>query len=176
MKKVAVFGKPGSGKSTFSQNLADVLNIPVHYLDLIEYEPNGDKVTKDIFFEKHAALLATPTWIIDGLGPMGSFNQRLNEADTLVYIDLPYRTCYWLVTKRLLKGVFTHPKGWPSGSSIIKGSINGYKYLRLSPRFWNANFSKKLDHYASEKQVYVLKSLKEVQAFTLGLINNKLTQ
>lgn len=165
MKKVAVFGKPGSGKSTFSQKLADTTNLPLHYLDLIEYEENGDKIPKELFLEKHEKLIATPTWIIDGLGTMGTFNRRLEEADTLVYIDLPYWTCYWLVTKRLLKGIFTHPKGWPKGSSIIKGSINGYKYLRLSPNFWNADFSKKLQNYAGEKQVYVLNSMKEVHAF-----------
>lgn len=166
MKKVAIFGKPGSGKSTFSQKLADVLSIPLHYLDLIEYDPNGGKLCKELFIKKHEELLAQPSWIIDGLGTAETFKQRLDEADTLVYIDLPYWTCYWLVTKRLLKGIFTRPKGWPKDCSIIKGSINSYKYLRLSPHFWNANFSQKIQNYTNEKQVYVLTSLKEVNEFT----------
>lgn len=166
MKKVAVFGKPGSGKSTLSQKLADVSNIPLHFLDSIEYDQNGNKVPKQVFTRQHEQLLANPAWIIDGLGTISSFEQRLKEADTLVYIDLSYATCYWLVTKRLLKGIFTNPKGWPKGSSILKGSINGYKYLRLSPTFWNANFSNKLQNLANEKQIYVLKNLTEVRAFT----------
>lgn len=165
MNKVAVFGKPGSGKSTFSRHLAAASNLPLHCLDLIAFSHNGDKVSKHVFTNKHDELLATRHWIIEGLGPIETFYSRLAEADTLVYIDLPYWTCYWLVTKRLLKGIFITPNGWPKGSSILKGSINSYKYLRLSPSFWNEDFTDKLQEYKKVKSVYVLKSLKEVRAF-----------
>lgn len=33
MKKFAIIGLPGSGKSTFSVKLGKILNIPVHHLD-----------------------------------------------------------------------------------------------------------------------------------------------
>ncbi len=46
MKKVAVFGKPGSGKSTMSKRLAAVTGIPLHPLDSIVYEKNGDLVDR----------------------------------------------------------------------------------------------------------------------------------
>ncbi|BFM48918.1 adenylate kinase [Marinomonas sp. THO17] len=165
MKKVAVFGKPGSGKSTLSKALAAQTGLPLHPLDSLVYQANGDLVPREVFDQAHAALLSTNTWIIDGFGPISAFYQRLEIADTLIYVDLAYATSYWFVIKRLLKGVFVTPEGWPEGSSILKGSWQSYKTLRLCPLFWNQDFSLKLEAYSAEKQVYVIKSVAELNQF-----------
>ena len=49
MKKIAVFGKPGSGKSTLSKSLAFATGIPLYQLDSIVYKKNGDLVEREIF-------------------------------------------------------------------------------------------------------------------------------
>ena len=38
MKKIAVFGKPGSGKSTLSKKIASATGIQLHPLDSIAYK------------------------------------------------------------------------------------------------------------------------------------------
>lgn len=38
MKKVAVFGNTGGGKSTLSKKLAEITKLPLYVLDKIEYE------------------------------------------------------------------------------------------------------------------------------------------
>ncbi len=129
MKKVSVFGKPGSGKSTLSKKLASATGLNLHALDSIAYKNNGELVERPLFDKRHENILSNEYWIIDGLGPIESFYTRLEAADTLVYIDLPYTTCYWLVTKRFFKGLFVNPEGWPNGSSIIKGTLASYKML-----------------------------------------------
>lgn len=111
MQKIAVFGKPGSGKSTVSKVIASATGLPLHQLDSIVYKPNGDPVERNVFDEAHSNILSSDRWIIDGLGPLSSFNARLDAADTLIYIDLPYSVSYWFVTKRLLKGLFIKPEG-----------------------------------------------------------------
>ena len=165
MKKVAVFGKPGSGKSTLSKRLAAATEIKLHALDSIVFEKNGDRVDRVMYEEEHERILSTGSWIIDGLGPIESFNKRLDIADTLIYIDLPYIVCYWLVTKRLLKGVFIKPEGWPDGSSILKGTLESYKVLRICPKFWNKNFMKKLEKISTNKSLYVIRSVSELNSF-----------
>ncbi|WP_415890965.1 shikimate kinase [Neptuniibacter sp. SY11_33] len=165
MRKVAVFGKPGSGKSTLSKALAKVTGLPLHQLDSLFYQQSGEPVTREIFDKTHEDILASDSWIIDGLGPLGAFKKRLDAADTLVYIDLPYLTSYWLVTKRLLKGLFIKPEGWPEGSSVLKGSIQSYKMLRLSPSFWNDEFMAEVEGTAKDKSVFVIRSLEELKAF-----------
>ena len=168
MKKIAVFGKPGSGKSTLSKSLASATEIQLHSLDSILYKENGEEIDRQSYVEAHHSILSSETWIIEGFGPMSSldsFNRRLEEADTLIYIDLPYIVSYWLVTKRLLKGFFIKPEGWPDGSSILKGTLESYKVLRLCPTFWNKNFMQKLEEISINKSLYVIRSVSELNNF-----------
>ena len=165
MKKVAVFGKPGSGKSTISKALALATGIELHQLDSIVYKANGEFVEREVFEQAHESILKSERWIIDGFGPLSSFNTRLEAADTLVYIDLPYPISYWFVTKRMLKGLFVKPEGWPDGSSVIKGTIQSYKTLKLCPKFWNDDFRLRLELRAKEKEVHIIRSVSELNNF-----------
>ncbi|PMM06238.1 adenylate kinase [Vibrio kanaloae] len=165
MKKIAVFGKPGSGKSTISKALALATGIELHQLDSIVYKANGEFVEREVFEQAHESILSLESWIIDGFGPLGSFNTRLEAADTLVYIDLPYPISYWFVTKRMLKGLFVKPEGWPDGSSVIKGTIQSYKTLKLCPKFWNDDFRAQLELRAKEKEVHIIRSVSELNNF-----------
>ncbi|WP_425666719.1 adenylate kinase [Vibrio tubiashii] len=165
MKKIAVFGKPGSGKSSLSKQLALIKNLPLHQLDSIAFRKDGSAETREVFDKKHQDILSADSWIIDGLGPLDSFSQRLESADTLIYIDLPYYVSYWLVTKRMLKGLAVKPEGWPEGSSIVKGSMQSYKFLRLSPKFWSADFEQRLKGFEDSKSVYIIRSLSELNSF-----------
>ena len=165
MKRIAVFGKPGSGKSTLSKHLASATGITLHALDSILYEKNGDLVDRATYDEEHKNILSSDSWIIDGFGPIESFNRRLDVADTLIYIELPYRVSYWLVTKRLLKGLVIKPEGWPDGSSIVKGTLESYKVLKLCPKFWNDGFMQKLETISTDKSLYVIRSVSELNSF-----------
>lgn len=165
MKKIAVFGKPGSGKSTISKALALATGIELHQLDSIVYKANGEFVEREVFEQAHESILSSESRIIDGFGPLGSFNTRLEAADTLVYIDLPYPISYWFVTKRMLKGLFVKPEGWPDGSSVIKGTIQSYKTLKLCPKFWNDDFRAQLELRAKEKEVHIIRSVSELNNF-----------
>lgn len=165
MKKVAVFGKPGSGKSTMSKALASATGLPLYQLDSIVYKKNGELIDRKTFDEAHQNILSSGSWIIDGFGPLGAFNQRLEAADTLVYIDLPYSVSYWFVTKRLIKGLVAKPEGWPDGSSVLKGTLESYKVLKLCPKFWNDNFLSQIKAKSSNKTVFIIRTVSELNNF-----------
>jgi len=165
MKKIVVFGKPGSGKSTLSKNLASASGIKLHALDSIVYKKNGDLVDRKSYDEQHDNILSSDRWIIDGFGPIESFYKRLDVADTLIYIDLPYALSYWLVTKRFLKGLVVKPEGWPDGSSVLKGTLESYKVLKLCPKFWNESFMQKLEKISTDKTLYIIRSISELNNF-----------
>jgi len=165
MNKIAVFGKPGSGKSTLSKSLASATGIQLHQLDSILYKTNGDLVDRKTYDREHENILSSDSWIMDGFDLIESFNKRIDVADTLIYIDLPYLVSYWLVTKRLIKGLFVKPEGWPDGSSILKGSLQSYKVLKLCPKFWNDGFLQKLEELSTNKSVYVIRSISELNGF-----------
>lgn len=168
MKKIAVFGKPGSGKSTLSKNLASAANIKLHSLDSILYKENGEQVDRKAYDEAHENILSSESWIIDGFGPidsLDSFNKRLVAADTLIYIELPYLASYWFVTKRLFKGLVVKPEGWPDRSSVLKGTMESYKVLKLCPKFWNDSFLQRLENMSANKSLYVIRSVSELNSF-----------
>ncbi|MBV9393702.1 MAG: hypothetical protein JOZ84_04755 [Methylobacteriaceae bacterium] len=87
MKKVAVFGNTGGGKSTLARRLADLTRLPLYPLDLIQYRPGGGEVPHEEYSRGHADLLSKDAWIIDGFGDVASAWERFAAADTLVYID-----------------------------------------------------------------------------------------
>ncbi|AOT08627.1 adenylate kinase [Pseudoalteromonas luteoviolacea] len=164
MKKVAVFGKPGSGKSTLSKYLAKQVDLPLYQLDIMVFNQDGSHASRAEFEDSHDKILQQPSWILEGLGPLGSFKQRLAHADTLIYIDLPYWLSYWLVTKRAIKGLIQPPEGWPQGCSILQGTRQSYHYLKLSRQFWNDEFEQNLKNIASDKQLYIVRSLGELKS------------
>lgn len=168
MKKIAVFGKPANGKSTLSKKLALATGIKLYALDSILYKPNGEQVDRKSYEDRHERILSSEEWIIEGFGPMNSlesFNKRLEEADTLIYIELPYFVTYWLVTKRFLKGLFIKPEGWPEGSSVLKGTLESYKVLKLCPKFWNDGFLQRLEKLSADKSLHVIRSVSELNSF-----------
>lgn len=168
MKKVAVFGKPANGKSTLSKQLAAATGIKLYAVDAILYKKTGEEVDRDIYLQTHNNILSSHSWIIEGFGPMDSmesFKQRLNEADTLIYIDLPYTTTYGLVLKRFIKGLFVTPEGWPEGSSIFKGTVNSFRVLKLCPKFWNSDFLKRVENLSANKTLHIIRSVSELNNF-----------
>jgi adenylate kinase family enzyme len=100
MKKVAVFGNAGGGKSTLSKRLSEITGLPLHVLDKIKYQSGGTEVPHEDYKHIHDKILATDRWIIDGFGCMETVWLRLNEVDSLVFIDLPLYVHFWWVTKR----------------------------------------------------------------------------
>ena len=89
MRKVAVFGNAGGGKSTLARQLAEVTQLPLYPLDTIKYKPGGVEVPHAEYLKAHKELLSRDAWIIDGFGCVASAWERLSAADTLIYIDLP---------------------------------------------------------------------------------------
>lgn len=165
MNKIVVFGKPGGGKSTLSRKLSAETGIKLCALDLIEYKKNGERVPAEEYSKKHADWIDGDNWIIEGLGTLESFWLRIDAADTLIYVDLPYYIHYWWVTKRLLTSYFVKPQGWPEGCSVLKGTLAGWKYLRLSPRFWTPELFEEIQRRGKGKDIYRITSVKEINNF-----------
>jgi adenylate kinase family enzyme len=133
MKKVAVFGNTGGGKSTLAWRVAELTQLPLYPLDAIQFKAGGIKVPHEDCLKAHADLLKQERWIIDGFGCVPSAWERFAAADTLIHVDLPLLThCRW-VTKRLVKGMLVTPEGWPDDSPIWSSTMNSYRVALPSP-------------------------------------------
>lgn len=93
----------------------------------------------------------------------------------LVYVERASWVHYWWVTKRLLSSPRAKPLGWPEGSPMVASTLDGFRGLRLSSRFWNAELKATLMALRPAKRVYTIRDesdesslLNELQ----GLVGN----
>lgn len=134
MKRVAIFGNAGGGKSTLARELAATTGLPLQALDKLKYRPGGGEVPYEEYLHAHTRLVDGDEWIIDGFGCIKSAWERFEAADSLIHLDLPLTVHVLWVTKRLVKGLFATPEGWPENSPIVRSSIQSYRTLLRNRR------------------------------------------
>jgi len=165
MKKIAIFGNTGGGKSTLACQLEKATNLPLYSLDKIKYRAGGEEVPHDQYLKTHSDILKRDAWIIDGFGCVPSAWERFGEADTLVYLDLPLFIHGTRVAKRMIKGMFVNPEGWPDKSPILKSTLKSYQVLWLCHRKLTPRYRKFVQEAKGSKQVFHLRSPEAVRKF-----------
>jgi len=100
MKKVAIIGSSGSGKSTFARRLGSATNLEVIHLDRIHWLPNWTETPKDEWRQKNLEIVQKKSWIIDG-NYGGTMEIRLDAADTIIFLDMPRTICVYRILKRV---------------------------------------------------------------------------
>ena len=165
MKRVAVFGNAGGGKSTLARRLAELTELPLYVLDMMQFKPGGVKVPQHEFLQAHADLLRRDEWIIDGFGNAVLAWERFAVADTLIYVDLPLWIHYNWVTKRLIKGLFANPKGWPENSPLWSSTLNSYRVIPLCHRNLTPKYRQLVAETAASKRVHHLRSVAQIRSF-----------
>jgi len=165
MKRVAVFGNAGGGKSTLAKRLAKLTRLPLYPIDMMQFSAGGDPVSHDEYLKVHADLLRREEWIIDGFGCVSSAWERFSAADTLIYVDLPLLThCTW-VTKRFIKGLFVNPAGWPDNSPMWSSTISSYRVLPLCHRHLTPRYRQLVADAVASKRVHHLRSPTQIRSF-----------
>jgi adenylate kinase family enzyme len=165
MKRIAVFGNAGGGKSTLAKCLAELTRLPLYPLDLIQFKAGGGKIPHEEYLKAHADLMRRDAWIIDGFGDVSSAWERFAAADTLVYLDLPLVTHHWFVTKRLLKGLFVAPEGWPDHSPLWSSTMSSYRVIWNCHRGLTPRYRQLVADAAASKRVHHLTSRAKMAAF-----------
>ena len=99
MQRILLIGSAGAGKTTFAQQLAQKLRLPLVHLDHLYWRGDWEHLSRDEFDALLQIELEKPQWIIDG-----NFNRtiahRLQYCDTVFFFDFPTVTCLAGITKR----------------------------------------------------------------------------
>ena len=109
-RRVIVTGLAGSGKSTFALALAGKTGLPVIHLDLHFWRPGWVAPSETEWRQKQNGVLAGDAWIADGNYPE-PLALRLERADTVVVLDMPW----WLCAGRAFLRGFRMPGELPEG-------------------------------------------------------------
>ncbi len=101
MERVFVTGNAGSGKTTLSKRIGNILSRDVFNLDTIVWKPGWVMTPPTERSIQIRNLLESNRWIIEGVS-----KDILKVADTIIFLDCSRRTSYWRVLKRNWKYLF----------------------------------------------------------------------
>lgn len=101
MQRVAIIGCSGAGKSTLARQVGAMLDIDVLHLDRLHWKPGWVETPREQFASLQRDLVRQPRWVMDG-NYGGTMDIRLDAADTIIFLDLPRRTCLLRVVRRVV--------------------------------------------------------------------------
>lgn len=102
--KIAIVGYSGSGKSTLADYCGSVLGIPVLHLDTVQFLPGWIERSDPDKTEIIQTFLRTHSdWIIDGNYSRFFYEQRLEEADRIIFLNFSRSACLMRVTRRYFR-------------------------------------------------------------------------
>ncbi|MGP3949603.1 topology modulation protein [Streptomyces sp. 7N604] len=152
MKKVAIVGCGGSGKSYVARELGRLLGAPVTHLDAAYYDDEWNQLPKEKFEALQRELVSAPSWVIDG-NYNSTLQVRLEACDTVVFMDLPTRSCLWGIISRQLR----HGRGQNKDNGIYNRIHMGViRYVLSYRRTMRPRVLKKIDDFARDHAEVVL--------------------
>jgi len=164
-RRVVVTGLAGAGKSTFALALAGKTGLPVIHLDLHFWKPGWVEPSQNEWQEAQRDLLAAEAWIADG-NYHETLALRLDRADTVVVLDMPW----WLCASRALLRGFWMPDELPAGSTYSRWQRFRDEW-KLAALIWRNRHSdvereyEIISQHPNKVRVHVLKSKRQVADF-----------
>lgn len=121
MKKVAIVtSASGSGGTTVGREIATRLDLPFHELDAIFWQPNWTEPDRDQFRERVAELVATEAWVIDGSYQSWLGHLVLEQADVVVWLDLPIRVWLPRLVRRTIRRAWSREELWAGNRESLR--------------------------------------------------------
>lgn len=106
MKRVAVIASAsGNGKTTVGRALAQRLGVPFVELDALHWGPNWTEASAEELRARVEPIVTTEAWVIDGVyrGKLGDL--VLENADVVVWLDLPARVWFRRLLRRTVRRI-----------------------------------------------------------------------
>jgi adenylate kinase family enzyme len=163
LKRILVIGSGGSGKTRFAQRLAARTGLPLIHLDALYWRPGWDPTPADEWRTRIEGLVRGEHWIMDG-NYGGTLDLRLEACDTVVFLDRSRWVCLWRVVQRQLQNRReSRPEMAPGCPERLTWEFVQWIWTYRARR--RPAILARLDALQSRKQVYVLHSAREVDAF-----------
>ena len=169
-RRIAIYGNSGSGKSTLGRALGECLGLPYIEMDeIFHYRPNWeDRTVEDFRAQVRARLDASPgVWICDG--NYGAVRDLiLPEADTAIWLSLPFYVVYWRLASRTIARSFRGAPLWNGNrESLRRTFLSKDSMLLWGITSWRRTRRRTAEALASTPhgvKVIVLRSPREVSA------------
>ena len=167
-KRIMVMGSSGSGKSTMAKRLGEATGLPVTHLDSISWLPGWVEAPKEAFAEKLREIVQGEAWIIDGNYRSWALDERLERADTIIFLDFSRYTCLLRAIKRR---IMYHGKTRPDMGEGCPEKLDKWlvRWIWGYPKRSRGKTLAWLAEIQPPKQVIHLKGNRAVKKFLHGL-------
>lgn len=165
-KKFLVIGCCGAGKSTLAKKMQERTGLPLIHLDHEYYRPGWVKPKKAEWEEKVRQLCLKEAWIMDG-NYTGSLEMRLGFADAVVFLDIGRVKCLLRAIGRVLRPSQRCREDMAEGCEE-RHDLEFYRFIWSFPNKVRPGILKVLEEQR-EKNVYILRSEKEIEGFLMEL-------
>lgn len=165
MEKIAIIGPSGAGKTTLAKALSRILNIKVYYLDRLFWKPGWQSIDGPTRIDTMQNLIREKQWIIEGTYLYSSV-PRLDEADTIILLDMHVLACLWRVINRHRKEHGQFRRDIPE-QSVDKLNLQRIYKLLVFPMRDRKELTQKMRIYGSfeSKEIIWLRSNKDLGNF-----------
>jgi adenylate kinase family enzyme len=112
-RRIVVIGSAsGNGKTTLARDLARRLDVPFVELDALVHGPNWTETPDDVLRAQVELVVQGDAWVVDGTyrGKLGSL--VLDQADLVIWLDLPLRVWLPRLLRRSHRRVTTREELW----------------------------------------------------------------
>jgi len=154
LQRVAVFGLPGTGKTTFARRLAALLEVPHYELDAFLFKPGGVAPLEE-FRAEVAKLTDADAWIVDG-----NYSKLRDvtwwRAEVVVWLDYGLPVIVWRVARRDLRRILARERLWDGQRMTWRRAFFGRRsVLGNAVRKWLQNRGKYRVYVERERPVGV---------------------
>ena len=168
--KIAIIGYAGSGKSTLADIISKKLNLPLLHIDKISFLPNWiENSSLERVNAMQEFLTSNPdSWVIDGSYSKVLYEERMEEADQIIFLNFNRFVCYYSALKRAIKYRNKQRESAPEGCKE-KFSLSFQWWLLFGSRTRKRKklFFDTVDKY--KNKMIILKNRKEVNQYILSI-------
>lgn len=111
-RRINVVGTSGSGKTTFSRELARRLDLPLFELDQLHWQPNWQATPTDELREKVRDITSADEWLIEG-NYTKTTPEKWARVELVIWLDHSFLRTLVRVTKRAVHRSLTQTELWP---------------------------------------------------------------
>jgi adenylate kinase family enzyme len=170
VRRVAILASAScSGKTTLGRELARRLSVPFVELDALNHGSDWAQATPEELRARVEPVLAEPGWVVDGGYRSKLGDLVLENADVVVWLDLPRRIWLPRLVRRTLGRVVRRERLWNGNRETLR---NGFLARDSLLRFALRTYPDRLRRYPEELarfELVRLRSPREVERWLAGV-------
>jgi len=168
-KRVMIIGQPGSGKSTLAGELGNKLHLPVFYIDHIHWQAGWIEREQSEKDRLCAEVHSSYKWIFEG-GNSSTWDERVERADTLIWLDFPLRIRAWRIFFRTIRYYGRSRPDLPEGCPE-QFTLEFIGFIWRTRKKGRKRMSRFFDSVSCEKEKYHLRNRSEVEEFKTSVVS-----